>query len=337
MLRAAAFAQVLGSPIGAYLLLHLDAAHLQLSIAGILTLVFLSMIVTPLQVKQFVQKHRQHLFSRADLQPGFAGYAPLANAPVTRDVFRKNWKAQPAADLELKGSVTTTGPKTVYSKSLIVTEKPGRDAALQEEDSGESSNSASSSLGNLAPMAPPPINIRRPSRTPSAQLPDRTASIQLPGTISNRSSMAGTPRWRSGSLPAASFHSEAVLSRLNAELAGSSIPAGQASLQGPPVVRISKDHLEMLKCDVASYHAASSAMSWTRRLQPDHRSVVINYPLDNDDIEAGTSLVPTPEPPSTPSRPSSPAIDWMTGGLLLCAPADPSHSVFCISTSWLTF
>jgi hypothetical protein len=77
------FLQVVGSPIGAYLLLHLDSAHLQLSIAGVLSLVFLSMVVTPAQFKQSWKSLKDKLASHNKAQHAqHEGYSTLPPTPT---------------------------------------------------------------------------------------------------------------------------------------------------------------------------------------------------------------------------------------------------------------
>lgn len=297
--------QIVGSPIGAYLLLHLDAAHLQLSIAAILTLVFLTMVVTPAQVNTFVRS-KMHLFRGSTAQQAnSSGYMPLPQGPVRSDMLAKSWSID-----QSKHNKEAKRPP-IASPAKKSTEQPTvNPMALHKDEGAGTSASSASTLGSLAPQAPPPINIRMPERTTSCQLPPQGQQ----STRSVQTSNMSMPRWRSGSLPAASFHSDVVQSRLSAELAGG-IPARHTVRQGPPVVRITQQHLDMLRQDVASYHSASPALSWMRRFQPDHNSVVVNYPLESDwdDVEAGTSRTPPPSYTPPVSRPSSPAIDWLAG------------------------
>lgn len=296
--------QIVGSPIGAYLLLHLDAAHLQLSIAAILTLVFLTMVVTPAQVTTFVRS-KMHYFQPSTAQrANSAGYIPLPQGPVRSEMLAKSWSIDQAQRKEAKRPRTPVAARDNTDQTTV------NPMALQKDDGTATSASSSSTLGNLAPQAPPPINIRMPDRTSSCQLPPQGQH----STRSIQTSNLSMPRWRSGSLPAASFHSDIVHSRLNAELAGN-IPARHTPRPGPPVVRITQEHLDMLRQDVASCHSASPALSWMRRLQPDHNSVVVNYHLESDweDVEAGTSHTPPPTYTPPVSHPSSPAIDWLAG------------------------
>lgn len=261
------------------------------------------MVVTPAQVNTFVRS-KLHLFRCKSAQQATSfGYTPLPEGPVSAEMLAKSWSVDHSQRKELKRPSNPNSATKGNAEKTIT-----NPMALQQDDNAGTSGSSSSSLGNLAPLAPPPINITRPSRTTSGQLPPHGQH----STTSVQTSNIGMPRWRSGSLPAASFHSETVHSRLSAELAGS-IPARHTPRQGPPVVRITQDHLDMLRQDVATFHSASPALSWMRRFQPDPRSVVVNYALESDwdDLETGTSRTPTPACP--PSRPSSPALDWLAG------------------------
>ena len=53
--------QAAGSPLGAYLLIHLDPANLKLTVAAMLTLVFFSMLQTPAQYIQLARRISQKL------------------------------------------------------------------------------------------------------------------------------------------------------------------------------------------------------------------------------------------------------------------------------------
>ena len=264
-----------------------------------------------------------HLFQRKSAQQSnSAGYIPLPEGPVSGEILAKSWTVDHSQRKELR-KPPTASPATAKEDAEKTTVNP---MTLQKDDTAGTSATSSSSLGNLATSAPPPINIRMPDRTTSCQLPPQGQQ----STRSIQASNMSLPRWRSGSLPAASFHSDVVHSRLSAELAGN-IPARHTPRQGPPVVRITQEHLDMLRQDVASYHSASPALSWLRRLQPDHNSVVVNYSLESDwdDLEAGNSRTPPTAVALGVSRPSSPAIDWLAG---------TEHSLYQLplsSTAWL--
>lgn len=247
-----------------------------------------------------------HLFQRKSAQQSnSAAYIPLPEGPVSGEMLAKSWTVDHSQRKELKKPPIASPVTAKDTEKTTV-----NPMTLQKDDVAGTSATSSSSLGNLATSAPPPINIRMPDRTTSCQLPPQGQQ----STRSVQTSNMSLPRWRYGSLPAASFHSDVVHSRLSAELAGN-IPARHTPRQGPPVVRITQEHLDMLRQDVASYHSASPALSWLRRLQPDHNSVVVNYSIESDwdDLEAGNSRTPPTAVALGVSRPSSPAIDWLAG------------------------
>ena len=307
--------QVIGSPIGAYLLLHLDAAHLQLSIAGILTLVFLSMVVTPAQFRQFWQSIKGILpYQTQAKNAQLIGYTELPPTP----------KLGAMQETEKGANTELTQPQPAEQQ-----EKPGFEAqepqilkpsvlpATTMHSPHTSSNS--SSLGSLAPQAPPPINIHAPqaTATPFAQAPMGSARSTWSFHNSNPSVS------RRGSLNPASFNPEFLQHYLDVE--SNVILARHNSRPAPPVVRVSYNSMDLVKQDVQSFHSSSPAMSWMRRFQPDHSTVVINFPVEydqerfqdrfQDDLESGRSpdLTPTSIPTPSPTRPTSPIPDLTSG------------------------
>ena len=307
--------QVIGSPIGAYLLLHLDAAHLQLSIAGILTLVFLSMVVTPAQCRQFWQSIRGRLpYPKQAKNAQLEGYTELPPTPrlgamqeTAKGANAELSQPQPAEQQD-KSGFQAQEPQIL---------KPNVLPATTMHSSHASSNS--SGLGSLAPQAPPPINIHapQPTATPFAHAPMGSAR----STWSFHNSNASVSR--RGSLNPASFNPEFLQHYLDAE--SNVILARHNSRPAPPVVRVSYNSMDLLKQDVQSFHSSSPAMSWMRRLQPDHSTIVINYPVDydqerlqdrfQDDLESGRSpdFTPTSIPTPSPTRATSPIPDLTPG------------------------
>ncbi|DBA80600.1 TPA: hypothetical protein ACH3X1_007859 [Trebouxia sp. C0004] len=297
--------QVVGSPIGAYLLLHLDSAHLQLSIAGVLTLVFLSMVVTPAQFKQSWKSLKDKLASHKKVQHAQReGYSTLPPTPTFGAMHYTDTPKSSATELS-QAKPYDSSPKggNIPQESQIL--KPNAlPVPVVSTSSGSGSGNSSSSLGNLAPQAPPPINIHPPSSAPPA-----SAEFPLNSSHSNwsvqHSNYGGSRR---GSMTAASFNPQSLQSRLDSE-SSVSILARHNARQAPPVVRVSQASLDLVKQDVQSYHSSSPAMSWMWRLQPDPSTVVINYPVEYslEDVESGQSPLPSPVPTPVPTRPPSPS------------------------------
>lgn len=330
--------QVIGSPIGAYLLLHLDAAHLQLSIAGVLTLVFLSMVITPAQCKEWSQSIRNKLSKQKQAKHAQRqGYSELASTP----------RLGPMQDKPKSTATESTHPKPVEQldkPSSLAPEtqilKPSMLPATTMHSAHAIANS--SSLGSLAPHAPPPINISAPTATPFAQ----AALGSARSTWSMHNSLPSTTR--RGSLTAASFNPEFLQHYLDAD--SNPILARSASRLPPPVVRVTHNSMDLVKQDVQSFHSSSPAMSWMRRLQPDCSTVVINYPVEYDqdrlqeDLEAGRSpdFTPSSIPTPSPTRPPFPLPEATSGThpLVHTHNVDPTHvccgwfevnrPVFCI-------
>ena len=320
----AAVVQVLGSPIGAYLLLHLDAAHLQLSIAAVLTLVFISMVVSPAQGKQIYHSIRNSLSRQNQTQhaqhEGYSALPPTPRLGPMQDTPKSfNTELSQAKTVESLGKVTDD---VQNYEILKPTPLP---AAVLPTSSRNSSSISSSSLGSLAPQAPPPINIHPVAPPVSSQLP-------LESARSTWSIQNSNPAFsRRGSLTAASFDPETLRTHLDAESGASILARRHSPRKAPPVVRISHNSMDLLKQDVQSYHSSSPAMSWMRRLQPDCSTVVINYPLDYDwdDMESGRSLAATPAPTPTPTCPSSPQPDLVSGNHLVNLSADGPEMCCC--------
>ena len=303
--------QVIGSPIGAYLLLHLDAAHLQLSIAGVLTLVFLSMVVTPAQCKEWSQSIRNKLSKQKQAKHAQRqGYSELASTPRLGPMQDKP-KGVAAESTHPKPAEQPDKPSSLAPETQIL--KPSTLPATTMHSALATANS--SSLGSLAPQAPPPINISAPG-------PAANSFVQAPmGSARSTWSMHNSlpSATRRGSLTAASFNPEFLQHYLDAD----SNPnlARSASRPPPPVVRITHTSMDLIKQDVQSFHSSSPAMSWMRRLQPDCSTVVINYPVEYDqdrlqeDLEAGRSpdFTPSSIPTPSPTRPPSPLPDATSG------------------------
>ncbi|KAL3145808.1 hypothetical protein ABBQ38_015185 [Trebouxia sp. C0009 RCD-2024] len=289
--------QVIGSPIGAYLLLHLDAAHLQLSIAVVLTFVFLSMVATPAQFKGWWQSlagrfPRQQQAKHAQRE----GYSQLPPTPRLGAMQEK----PKALDTELTQPKPAEQPdKSGFVGPELQILKP---SVLPATTMHSSSNS--SSLGSLAPQAPPPINISVPG---SAAGQAHVGSARSAWSVHNSNGSFS----RRASLTAASFNPEFLQHYLDSDSSGN-IPARSNTRPPPPVVRVSHDSMDLVRQDVQSFHASSPAMSWMRRLQPDCYTVVINYPVEydqdrlQDDLESGRhpdltpSSLPTPSPTRSP-------------------------------------
>ena len=297
------FLQVVGSPIGAYLLLHLDSAHLQLSIAGILTLVFLSMVVTPAQFKQSWKSLKDKLASHKKAQHAqHEGYSILPPTPTFGAMHYIDTPKSSATELSQARPLDSPRKCGNIPQDSQILKPSALPVPVVSTSSG--SGNSSSSLGNLAPQAPPPINIHPPSSAPPA-----SAEFPLNSAHSNwsfqNSNYGGSRR---GSMTAASFNPESLQARLDSE-SGVSILARHNARMPPPVVRVSQASLDLVKQDVQSYHSSSPAMSWMRRLQPDPSTVVINYPVEYswEDVESGQSPLPSPVPTPVPTRPPSPS------------------------------
>ena len=324
--------QVFGSPIGAYLLLHLDAAHLQLSIAGVLTLVFLSMVFTPAQFKQCWQSIAaklsfQHQAKRAQHE-GYSELPPTprlgamqetakgANTELTQPRHAEEAKASEQAKLA-EQQQDKSGDFAHESQIL----KPSMLPATTMHLPYASSNS--SSLGSLAPQAPPPINIHIPQSMPTPFSQPLMGSAHSTWSLQN-SNASGT---RCGTMNPASFNTEFLQHYLDAD-SSVNILARHNSRPAPPVVRVSHNSMDLVKQDVRSFHSSSPAMSWMRRLQPDPSTVVINYPVEYDhdrlqdssqhDLESGRSpdMTPSSIPTPTSTRPPTPLPDLTSGTLL---------------------
>ena len=297
--------QVVGSPIGAYLLLHLDSAHLQLSIAGVLTLVFISMVLTPAQCKQSWQSLRSKLTVQKQTQHAQRdGYNVLPPTP-TFGAMQELAPKSNSTELAQAKHVSPPDKSGTSPQDYQIMKPSALPVPVATRSSGSGSgNSSSSSLGNLAQQAPPPINIHPPASMPHASSELPLNSAHSTWSIQN-SNFGGSRR---GSLTAASFNPESLQSRVDSESAVS-ILARHKPRQPPPVVRVSHTSLDLVKQDVQSYHSSSPAMSWMRRLQPDAATVVINYPVEYswEDMESGRSPAPSPVPTPTPTRPPSPS------------------------------
>lgn len=304
--------QVIGSPVGAYLLLHLDAAHLQLSIAGVLTLVFLSMVVTPAQCKEWSQSMRNKLSKQKQAKHAQRqGYSELASTP----------RLGPIQDKPKGIAIESTQPKPAEQQpdkpSSLAPDmqilKPSTLPATIMHSALASANS--SSLGSLAPQAPPPINISPPGPTANPFGQAQVGSAR--STWSMHNSLPSTTR--RGSLTAVSFNPEFLQHYLDAE--SNVMLARSTSRPPPPVVRVMHNSMDLVKQDVQAFHSSSPAMSWMRRLQPDCSTVVINYPVEYDqdrlqeDLEAGRSpdFTPSSIPTPSPTRPPSPLPDATSG------------------------
>lgn len=297
--------QVAGSPIGAYLLLHLDSAHLQLSIAGVLTLVFLSMVVTPAQFKQFWKSLKAKLASHKKAQHAqHEGYSTLPPTPTFGAMHYTDTPKSSATELSQAKPLDSSQKGGTIPQDSQILKPSALPVPVVSTSSGSGSGNSSSSLGNLAPQAPPPINIHPPASAPPA-----SAEFPLNSAHSNwsfqNSNYGGSRR---GSMTAASFNPESLQARLDSE-SGVSILARHNARLAPPVVRVSQASLDLVKQDVQSYHSSSPAMSWMRRLQPDPSTVVINYPVEYswEDMESGHSPLPSPVPTPVPTRPPSPS------------------------------
>lgn len=296
--------QVIGSPIGAYLLLHLDAAHLQLSIAVVLTFVFLSMVATPAQFKGWWQSlagrfPRQQQAKHAQRE----GYSQLPPTPRLGAMQEK----PKALDTELTQPKPAEQPdKSGFVGPELQILKP---SVLPATTMHSSSNS--SSLGSLAPQAPPPINISVPG---SAAGQAHVGSARSAWSVHNSNGSFS----RRASLTAASFNPEFLQHYLDSDSSGN-IPARSNTRPPPPVVRVSHDSMDLVRQDVQSFHASSPAMSWMRRLQPDCYTVVINYPVEydqdrlQDDLESGRHPDLTPSSLPTPSPTRSPLPEQVAG------------------------
>ena len=304
--------QVIGSPIGAYLLLHLDAAHLQLSIACVLTLVFLSMVVTPAQFKGWWHRISSKLSYQKQVKHAQRqGYSELAPTPRLGAMQEKPKSfATEAHQPKLAEQPDKTGS---FAPEVQILKPSVLPATTMHSPLA---TSASSSLGSLAPQAPPPINICAPSSTatPFAQVPIGSARSTWSMHNSNTSAT------RRGSLSAASFNPEFLQHYLDAE--SNVNPLARSSLRPPPpVVRISHNSMDLVRQDVQSFHSSSPAMSWMRRLQPDRSTVVINYPVDydqdrlQDNLELGRSpdFTPPSIPTPSPTLPPSPRPELSSG------------------------
>lgn len=321
------------------MLLHLDAAHLQLSIAGILTLVFCSMVVTPAQFKQCWQSIKAKLvIPKQAKHAQRQGYSELAPTPRL-GAMQETGKGANAGLTQPKPATELTQPKsaeqqdkTVFMAPEFQILKPSVLPATTLHSPHTSSHS--SSLGSLAPQAPPPINIHipGPAPTPFAQPPMGSARSTWSFQNSNPSAS------RRGSLNAASFNPEFLQHYLDAD-SSVNVLARHNSRPAPPVVRISHNSMDLVKQDVQSFHSSSPAMSWMRRLQPDCSTVVINYPVEYDqdrfqdrlqeDLEYGRSpdLTPSSIPTPSPTRPPSPLPDLTSGtsASLACCAHSPDH------------
>ena len=304
--------QVIGSPIGAYLLLHLDAAHLQLSIAGVLTLVFLSMVVTPAQFREGWQSIRSKLsHQRRAKNAQRQGYSELAPTPRLGAMQEKP-KAFATEPPQPKPTEQPDKPGSLAPETQIL--KPNVLPATTMHTPHASDNS--NSLGSLAPQAPPPINICAPSSTaiPFAQAP--VGSARSTWSMHN----SNTSATRRGSLTAASFNPEFLQHYLDADSNVSTLARSNSRLP-PPVVRVSHNSIDLVRQDVQSCHSSSPAMSWMRRLQPDCSTVVINYPVEfdqdrlQDDLELGRSpdFTPSSIPTPSPTHPPSPRPELTSG------------------------
>ena len=304
--------QVLGSPIGAYLLLHLDGAHLQLAIAGILTLVFLSMVVTPAQFKHWWHRIRSSLSHQKQAKHAQRqGYSELAPTPRLGAMQEKP-KGFAAEAAQPTLAERPDKPGSLAPEVQIL--KPSVLPATTMHSPLAASNS--DSLGSLAPQAPPPINIGAPSSTatPFAQAP--VGSARSTWSVHN----SNTSATRRGSLSAASFNPEFLQHYLDPD-SNVNTPARSESRPPPPVVRISHNSMDLVRQDVQSFHSSSPAMSWMRRLQPDRSTVVINYPVEydqdrlQDDLELGRSpdFTPSSIPTPSPSHPPSPQPELSSG------------------------
>jgi len=297
--------QVVGSPIGAYLLLHLDSAHLQLSIAGVLTLVFLSMVVTPAQFKQSWKSLKDKLASHKKAQHAqHEGYSTLPPTPTFGAMHYTDTPKSNTTELSQAKPLDPPQKGGNIPQDSQILKPSALPVPVVSTSSGSGSGNSSSSLGNLAPQAPPPINIHPPSSAPPASAEFPLNSAHSNWSLQN-STCGGSRR---GSMTAASFNPESLQSRLDSE-SGVSILARHNARQAPPVVRVSQASLDLVKQDVQSYHSSSPAMSWMRRLQPDPSTVVINYPVEYswEDMESGQSPLPSPVPTPVPTRPPSPS------------------------------
>ena len=304
--------QVIGSPIGAYLLLHLDAAHLQLSIAGVLTLVFLSMVITPAQFKDWWQSirsklsHQKHA-KHAQLQ----GYSELAPTPRLGAMQEKP-KGFATEPPQPKLAEQPDKPGSLAPEMQIL--KPSVLPATTMHS--PHAFSSSSSLGSLAPQAPPPINICAPSSTATPFAQAAVGSARSTWSMHN----SNTSATRRGSFTAASFNPEFLQHYLDADPNINTLARSNSRLP-PPVVRISHNSMDLVRQDVQSFHSSSPAMSWMRRLQPDRSTVVINYPVEydqdrlQDDLEYGRSpdFTPSSIPTPSPTHPPSPRPELSSG------------------------
>lgn len=299
--------QVIGSPVGAYLLLHLDAAHLQLSIAVVLTFVFLSMIATPAQFRDWWRGLAGRLSRRQQAKHAQReGYSELPPTPRLGAMQEKPkgldtelTQPKPAEQPDKSGLV---GPELQILKPSV----------LPATTLYSSSNN--SSLGSLAPQAPPPINISVPG---SAANQAPLGSARSTWSVHNSNGSVS----RRASLTAASFNPEFLQHYLDAD-PSVNISARSNSRPPPPVVRVSHNSMDLVRQDVQSFHSSSPAMSWMRRLQPDCYTVVINYPVEydqdrlQDDLEFGRTpdlTMPTPSPTRSPSpTPEQPSGTYST-------------------------
>ena len=306
------FLQIIGSPVGAYLLLHLDAAHLQLSIAGILTLVFLSMVVTPAQFRESWQSIRGKLSHRQQAKHAQReGYSELAPTPRLGAMQEKpkglDTELTQPKPIEQQDKSGFMVPETQILKPIVLPVTTIHSPLATTN---------SSSLGSLAPQAPPPINICPPGSTgtPFGLAPMGSAR----STWSNYNS--NTSVSRRGSLTAASFNPEFLQHYLDADSSVNTL-VRRNSRPPPPVIKVSHNSLDLVKQDVQSFHSSSPAMSWMRRLQPDCSTVVINYPVEydndrlQDDLELGRSpdFTPASIPTPSPTHPQSPRTELTSG------------------------
>ena len=261
------------------------------------------MVVTPAQFKQSWKSLKDKLASHNKAQHAqHEGYSTLPPTPTFGAMHYTDTPKSSATELSQARPLDSPRKGGNIPQDSQILKPSALRVPVVSTSSGSGSGNSSSSLGNLAPQAPPPINIHPPSSAPpaSAELPLNSAHSNW--SLQN-SNYGGSRR---GSMTAASFNPASLQSRLES---GVSILARHNARLAPPVVRVSQASLDLVKQDVQSYHSSSPAMSWMRRLQPDPSTVVINYPVEYswEDVESGQSPLPSPVPTPVPTRPPSPS------------------------------